>query len=71
MPNKGPQFVRYFAPVIDSLKELGGSGRPAEVCDLIASRQHVSDAEREVLNKSGKSRFENRVHWARFYLELS
>ncbi len=65
---KGPQFVRYFGPVIEALKELGGSGRPAEVCDLIAQHLKVSEQERSVLNKGGQSKFENRVHWARFYL---
>ena len=29
--SKGPQFLRFFIPVIDVLKELGGSGKPAEV----------------------------------------
>lgn len=68
MSKRGPQFVRYFAPVLAALKELGGSGRPSEVCDLVARYQHISDTERAILNTSGKSRFENRVHWARFYL---
>lgn len=65
---KGPQFVRYFAPVIEALKELGGSGRPAEVCDLIARNLKISEQERSILNKGGQTKFENRVHWARFYL---
>jgi len=65
---KGPQFVRYFGPVIEALKELGGSGRPAEVCDLIAQHLKISEQERSVTNKGGQSKFENRVHWARFYL---
>jgi restriction system protein len=65
---KGPQFVRYFAPVIEALKELGGSGRPSEVCDLIAQRLKLSEEELALVNKGGKSKFENRVHWARFYL---
>lgn len=65
---RGPQFVRYFSPVIEALKELGGSGRPSEVCDLIAQRIKVSEAERNAVNKGGQSKYENRVHWARFYL---
>ncbi len=28
---KGPRFVRYFSPVLQALKELGGSGGPDEV----------------------------------------
>jgi len=68
MKAKGPQFVRYFAPLIDALKELGGSGRPAEVRDLIAQYLNISDQERSALIESGQPRFDNRVHWARFYL---
>lgn len=68
MKLKGPQFVRYFAPLIDVLKDLGGSGRPAEVRNLIAQKLNVSDHERSVVIESGASRFDNQVHWARFYL---
>ncbi|HEX6288476.1 MAG TPA: restriction endonuclease [Herpetosiphonaceae bacterium] len=68
MAARGPQFVRYFAPVIEALKELGGSGRPSEVRDVIAQHLKISEQERASVNKSGASRFENRVHWARFYL---
>lgn len=64
---RGPQFVRYFSPVLEALKELGGSGRPSEVTDLVAQRVQVPDAEHSA-NKGGQSKFENRVHWARFYL---
>ena len=32
---KGPQFVRYFAPLLKALHDLGGSGRPSEVEDII------------------------------------
>ena len=68
MKIKGPQFVRYFAPVIGALQALGGSGRPAEVRDRIAQSLHISDQERSALIDSGQSRFDNQVHWARFYL---
>jgi restriction system protein len=53
MKAKGPQFVRYLAPLIDALKELGGSGRPAEVRDLIAHSLNISDQERSALIESG------------------
>ena len=65
---KGPQFVRFFGPVIEALKALGGSGRPSEVKDLIAERCNISDEEQSELLKSGISRFSNQVDWARFYL---
>ncbi len=65
---RGPQFVRYFGPVIEALKVLGGSGRPAEVVDSIAIRENISEAEQSQTIQSGKSRFSNQVAWARFYL---
>jgi restriction system protein len=65
---KGPQFVRYFQPVINAIMELGGSGRPEEVEDLIAERLNLSDEVRNEQIPSGQSRFSNKVNWARFYL---
>src|SRR5438094_3050455 len=62
-------FVKYIGPVVDALRELGGSGRPDEVRAVIARDLHISDAEQsEPLPSGVQTRFENRVHWARFYL---
>ena len=65
---KGPQFVRYFQPVLDALNRLGGSGRPEEVVELIADSLGITDKERNELISSGESRFRKNVNWARFYL---
>lgn len=65
---KGPQFVRYFQPVIDALISLGGSGRPEEVEEVIAEQLGLSEEERNEQIPSGQSRFSNKVNWARFYL---
>jgi restriction system protein len=65
---KGPQFIRYFQPVINALVELGGSGRPEEVEDVIAEHLGLSEEERNEQIPSGQSRFSNKVNWARFYL---
>jgi restriction system protein len=62
------RFGRYILPVLDALRALGGSARPGEVYDWIARTLGVTDAERDVQNKSGVSRFENDVAWARHYL---
>ncbi len=66
--HKGAQFVRYFGPVLDALRELGGSGRPAEVTDAVAKALNVSEEQQNELMDSGASRFANQVAWARFYL---
>jgi restriction system protein len=55
--------------VIAALRELGGSGRPDEVRSAIAKAQNISEEEQARPLPSGvQSRFENQVHWARFYL---
>lgn len=65
---QGPKFIRYFDPVIKALKELGGSGTPSEVIEIVARLKNVSEEEQEATLKSGASRFANRVHFARQYL---
>ncbi len=65
---KGPQFVRYFQPVIDALIFLGGSGRPEEVEDTVADQLKMSEADRSDQIPSGQSRFSNKINWSRFYL---
>ncbi len=66
--SQGPQFVRYFGPVIEVLKQLGGSGQPAEVREKIIEIQNISEAAQSETIGSGQSRFDNQVAWARFYL---
>lgn len=65
---KGPQFVRFFGPTVDALQALGGSGRPAEVFDWIATKLRVSEKDQNEMLSSGQSRFANQIHWAKFYL---
>jgi restriction system protein len=67
--NTDLSFVGFIGPVIDALRELGGSGRPDEVREVIARTLHISEEEQANPLPSGvQTRFENRVHWARFYL---
>jgi len=66
--SKGPRFVRYFGPVLEVLKTLGGSGSPDEVRGGVASRLAISEGEQGEQLASGSSRFDNQVAWARFYL---
>ena len=65
---KGPKFVQYFAPIIEALKALGGSARPAEATDWVATKLGIGDDERSELTTTGILRFDNAVGWARFYL---
>jgi restriction system protein len=65
---RGPQFVQFFQPVIDALVELGGSGQPSEVKELIADKLNITEDEQGEQISSGASRFSKNVDWARFYL---
>lgn len=66
--DEGAQFVRYFGPLLNALRGLGGSAKAEEAVDRVAEDLKLPDA---VLNEtlpSGGSRFRNQVAWARFYL---
>ena len=65
---QGPKFVGYFWPVIEILRELGGSARPAEVRERIAATLGISEVAQNETLRSGFPRFDNQVAWARFYL---
>jgi restriction system protein len=66
---KMSQFTKYIGPVVAAIRELGGSGRPDEVRAVVARNLQISDTEQsEPLPSGVQTRFENQVHWARFYL---
>jgi restriction system protein len=67
-PIEGAQFVRYFGPLLDALRALGGSGTPDEVVARIADDLKLPDEIQNELTPSGEPRFRNQVAWARFYL---
>ena len=66
--NKVPQHFRFIIPIIEVLKELGGSGRPQEVIDLVIEKEKLSEEELAVTIKNGSSRLINQMHWARLML---
>ena len=63
-----PQFVSYFAPVIEIMRDLGGQARPRQIFDELVKRHDIPDSFLSLTNKNGGSKFENRVHFARSYL---
>lgn len=64
----GPQFIKYFPHVVSALKDLGNSGTPPEVRELIADKLQLSEDELNQQINSGTARFDNHVAWAKFYL---
>ena len=67
-PEDGAQFLRYFGPLLEALRQLGGSGTPDEVVERVASDLGVPDEVQNELLPSGEPRYRNQVAWARFYL---
>jgi len=65
---KGPEFIRFFRPIIEVMKSLGGSGTASEIVDRSIELAKVTEKEQEAVNKNGLSRVKNQVHWARQYL---
>lgn len=55
-------------PLIEALRQLGNSGTPSEVRARIADNLKLTDKQLEEQNKSGSSRFQNDIYWARLYL---
>lgn len=62
------EFVKWFSPLLNSLKDLGGSGRPKEITEYIANKMKIPDTQLEETTKTGIPRFYNQVAWARQYL---
>ena len=62
------EFTTWINPLLDALRELGGSARPHEVVELVARKMSVPDQVLDQTISGGVSRFSNQVHWARFYL---
>lgn len=62
------EFVRWFGPLIEALKQLGGSAKPREAADKIAENLKLNDDKLNEILNSGQSRYYNQVAWARQYL---
>jgi restriction system protein len=66
--NGQAEFVQWFGPLLNALRQLGGSAKPREASDKIAENLGLRDAKLNELLNSGQSRFYNQVAWARQYL---
>lgn len=66
--NSQAEFVRWFGPLLDALRQLGGTAKPREAADKIAENLKLDDEKLNELLNSGQSRYYNQVAWARQYL---
>ncbi len=63
------EFVKWFGPILDSLRDFGGSAKPSEISQWIGEKFKIPE---EILTeryeKSGVLKFQNQLAWARQYL---
>jgi restriction system protein len=65
---KGPQFLIYIRPLVEVLRNSGGSGSTADIIDQVIDHMNIPDEEVEQTISSGASRVRNSIQWARMYL---
>lgn len=68
MAKKSAEFLNWFGPLLDALRDLGDSGRPVEVSSRIAQNLELPEEMLDATLKSGGKKFHNQVAWARQYL---
>jgi hypothetical protein len=47
------QYEQFVSPILESLRDLGGTGSPREVIDLASRKLGLSEAERSERTKGG------------------
>ena len=63
------EFLRWFKPLIQALRELGGSAIPSDARQRIIENENLSNEEvNETRGKTNVNKFENEVAFARSYL---
>jgi len=66
--NNQAEFVKWFGPLLEVLRQLGGSAKPREASDKIAENLKLNENKLNEILSSGQSRYYNQVAWARQYL---
>lgn len=62
-------FLKWFKPVIQALRDLGGSATPQDTRNKIIENEHLTEEDiNETRGKSNVNKFENEVAFARNYL---
>jgi 5-methylcytosine-specific restriction protein B len=70
--NSGAKFLRWFKPLLQALKDLGGSATPKEARNKIIENEKLTEEETSaVVGKTQTPEFNNDVAWARQYLVRS
>ena len=62
-------FLKWFVPLINALKSIGGSGSPEQVRNqIVADLSLPAEVINEVRGETKAKKFDNEVAWARNYL---
>ena len=65
-------FLKWFAPLIQALKDLGGSATPKDAINKVAEKMQLSEETlNETRGKNNLKKFDNEVQWARNYLSYA
>lgn len=62
------KHIQFFLPILDALRQLGGSATPEELKDKLIENLDISDAELEDKLKNNISRIDNQINWSKIYL---
>ena len=67
-----PRYTQLIVPTFNALKELGGSGKNAEILDQIITDLNISDDVADIQHKgrTNKSELSYQADWARTYLRI-
>jgi len=63
-----PMHVRFFLPILEVLRELGGSATRYELKEKLIEKLNISDDELEKKLKTGVYRIDNEIAWSKIYL---
>ncbi len=65
---KGPKFLKFYKPIIELLRDLGGEAKSNIILDEITKNMKIPSLELEEKTKTGVPKIYNQIHWARMYL---
>ncbi len=63
------RYIRFYNPILESLRAHGGSGSRREITDDVLDRYILSEAELVATNRDGSSRVRAEIDWARSSLK--
>ena len=65
---KLPMHVQFLIPILDALRQLGGSATNVELKEKLIEILNIKDNELEEKLKNGRLRIDNQITWSKIYL---